>query len=663
MRNLFVNKLKYTIKCADNSTYGALVEFKKGLNVIYGPNSVGKSSIITGILYGLGAEKGLGIFKLKDNPFKPEFYEKIEKKNIIESYILLEISNSHETITIKRNIIGKTNICIVKKCELEQFYTINDSKSYIIGNGTMDEHGFQKFLFNFLNWEIVEVVGYDGENTKLYFENLVPLFFVEQKAGWSQIQARQITRYNIRDVKKISFEYLLGLGKFNVHLLELEKKEISNKIKSLKTELDLKRDYILTLGNATVSDNNVLIIDRIGFGRYEINDLICHIENLLKEKEEKIQAIYDKKDLFDSSANSKRDKLRQILNLKTLALEKKRDLVREINSYKNYIAKIEINKKKNKQLEQIQKLNLELNITRCPVCESKLGSNDESHCRLCKSEISSISTATENLLFLEDEKSSFVKILGARELELEKTLQIIQNLSSDETYLKNMLDFQMKTYLGQEIQNLRELATEIDKLYSDILSYKGLLSKWEDLEPLMHKIDEAEKRKKQIENEIKDYNKSTTDQDILNTIKNFLISNSKELHLFTSSKLTNDIKLEMSDNYTPSLEFYDISNISSSSDYIRIILSYYLALLQTSVKLFNVERIKYPNLLILDEPKQQNLDDSAIKAFVKIIEEIPNSDNWQIILTTFNPEKSLLEKYIRYEMKHRYDFLLKKVNS
>lgn len=224
-----------------------------------------------------------------------------------------------------------------------------------------------------------------------------------------------------------------------------------------------------------------------------------------------------------------------------------------------------------------------------------------------------------------------------------------------------MLDFQMKTYLGQEIQNLRELATEIDKLYSDILSYKGLLSKWEDLEPLMHKIDEAEKRKKQIENEIKDYNKSTTDQDILNTIKNFLISNSKELHLFTSSKLTNDIKLEMSDNYTPSLEFYDISNISSSSDYIRIILSYYLALLQTSVKLFNVERIKYPNLLILDEPKQQNLDDSAIKAFVKIIEEIPNSDNWQIILTTFNPEKSLLEKYIRYEMKHRYDFLLKKL--
>lgn len=661
MRNLVINKLKYTIHCADSSTYGALVEFNKGLNIIYGPNSVGKSSVITGILYGLGAERGLGIFK--NNPFKPEFYEKIDEKLIVESYLLLEINNSHKTITIKRNITGKNNICTVKDCAIENFCSTSDSKNYILDKGTMEEYGFQRFLFNFLGWEISDVIGYDGNNTKLYFENLIPLFFVEQKAGWSQIQARQITRYNIKDVKKISFEYLFGLKKFDIHLLELKKKEISSTIKNLITELDLKKNHILTLGNATVSDDT-LVVDKIGFGTYEIKDLINYMEELLKENEDKMRTICERKNVSDSSTNINRDKLRQILNSKSLILEKRRKLNKEINSYKNYIAKIEITKKKNKQLQQIEKINFDLNITYCPVCGSKINNIDESHCILCKSEVDSNSSASENLLFLEDEKSSFVKILENRELELAKTMQVLKDLNANEEYLKSMLDYQMKTYVGQEVQNLRELARESDKTYSEILNYKNLLAQWEELIPLQNRIAEKEEYKTQIEKEIKDYQESTTDEEVLKTIKNFFIQNSKELHLFTTHyTLINKVNLVASDNYTPSSEIYDIYNISSSSDYIRIILSYYLALLQSSIKLSYIERIKYPNLLILDEPKQQNLDDKDIKAFVKIIEAIPSSDNWQIILTTYNPnEKSLLDKYIKCEMKDSTDFLLKKVS-
>ena len=127
--------------------------------------------------------------------------------------------------------------------------------------------------------------------------------------------------------------------------------------------------------------------------------------------------------------------------------------------------------------------------------------------------------------------------------------------------------------------------------------------------------------------------------------------------------ISDRIKLEESDGYTPSLEIYDLNNISSSSDYIRIILSYYLALLQTSVELSEINRIKYPNVLIFDEPKQQNLDNIDIENLIKTIEKIPDSDEWQIILTTYNPnEKQLFEKYIQYEMKHKNDFLLKRIN-
>ena len=91
MSKLIINKLTYTIITQDDMKYGATIPFKNGLNIIYGPNSVGKTSIITGIIYGLGAEKGLGIFKTIQNPFKPEFYNSIDGKNIKTSYLLLEI--------------------------------------------------------------------------------------------------------------------------------------------------------------------------------------------------------------------------------------------------------------------------------------------------------------------------------------------------------------------------------------------------------------------------------------------------------------------------------------------------------------------------------------------------------------------------------------------
>ena len=67
MLRLKINKLSYNIKTKDDCLYGAEIPFKDGLNIIYGPNSVGKTSIITGLIYGLGAERGLGIFKSIQN--------------------------------------------------------------------------------------------------------------------------------------------------------------------------------------------------------------------------------------------------------------------------------------------------------------------------------------------------------------------------------------------------------------------------------------------------------------------------------------------------------------------------------------------------------------------------------------------------------------------
>jgi hypothetical protein len=90
-----------------------------------------------------------------------------------------------------------------------------------------------------------------------------------------------------------------------------------------------------------------------------------------------------------------------------------------------------------------------------------------------------------------------------------------------------------------------------------------------------------------------------------------------------------------------------------------------LALLQTSIKLSKNNAIKYPNILIFDEPKQQNLDNDSFVDCINVIEKISPEDS-QVILTTYSELKEdrvKFEKYIVYEMKSKTDYLLKQINK
>lgn len=665
MRNLIIKELKYCIVCDDESNYGATIQFDFGLNIIFGPNSVGKSSIIVGIIYGLGAEKNLGIFKTKQNPFKPEFYDKIDGKNIKDSHLLLEISNGSKVITIKRNIVGEINTCIIKECSISNFDKTQDQIKLIIeGRGAASEKGFQEFLFNFLDWNQVNVPKYEGGNIKLYFENLVPLFFIEQRAGWSEIQSRQVMRYGIREVKKVAFEYLMGLNKFDIHLIELQKKEILENIKSLELDLDTKESNIIILGNATVDDNKILFVDRTGHGKYQIHDLIKELKDELSQKEDDLNKLGDKKDEADTFEHTERDKLREIFHRVNTQSDKVSKLVKEISSYKNYINKIEINKKKNLQLKKINQVSDDLNISYCPICEAELGSNEEGTCKLCHAEISKISSPEENLYFLEDEKASFDKILSVKRIELDKARITLHDLKDKEESFRKKLDYQLKTYYGEDLNRIREKISEVDAIKSEIDKYEKILKQWKSLDKIREEIENLKEKQEELNKLIKDYSESNNDKKILGELLENFKNNILSLRLFKSKKeleLIHQLRLDYQENYTPYLQNFDLYNISSSSDNIRIILSYYLAILQTSLSI-DSDKIKFPNLLILDEPKQQNLDPEEIKSFIEITKSLPK-DKWQIILTTYQKQdRNSFSDYIKYEMEDFKDFLLKKIS-
>ncbi|MCB9257582.1 MAG: AAA family ATPase [Chitinophagales bacterium] len=668
MSRLIINKLIYTVITQDDVKYGATIPFNNGLNIIYGPNSVGKTSIITGIVYGLGAEKGLGIFKTIQNPFKPEFYNSIDGKGIKNSYLLLEISNGIDTVTIFRYIKGKElHLAAVKKCSVDEFFKTEEvTKLIVSGEGVFSENGFQNFLFNFIGLKQVELPTYDNKLSKLYFENILPLFFVEQRAGWSQIQSRQVTRYNIKDVKKVAFEYVFGLDRFNLHLNEIKVKELEAKLKKFKDELYQKEENLLIIANAEKVDE-IPLVNTNSIGKTSIYDYLRYLQEKYKAESEFINQLSSQNKEYEDSNEKLRDSLKTLDFQYRKASEKIEKISIEISGYENYIERIKANKYKNKQLKRIKELSTDLNIKTCPVCEAKLETQTDDECVLCHSELSKkISTPEQNLAFLEDEENTFNKVIKQRILDRRKILEQRNVIIDKIKEYEGQLEHQTKTFAGKEFAELRKRILDSDSTHKEMEKYSRIAQRWEDLKPLRRDIDLTSKELDRLKEEVSKYEQTENDQTIIDTIKNNVQSNVSSLGLFKGNQsLISKIKVDSNDNYTPYLDNYDIYNISSSSDNIRIILSYYLSLLQTSIKFKKLDSIGFPNILILDEPKQQNLDNDSLVDCINVIESISSNDG-QVILTTYSElesDRQKFEKYIIYEMKTKTDYLLKRLNK
>nr|WP_319571252.1 hypothetical protein [uncultured Draconibacterium sp.] len=667
MKSLIINRLVYKVLTSDKTEYGADVPFDTGINVVWGPNSVGKSSIITGIIYGLGLEKSLGIFKLNQNPFKPEFYSKIEGKEITKSYLLLEISNGIKNITIFRYLKGdKTNIVAIKDCKIDKYENTKKFGKYIIeGEGVFSDSGFQNYLYDFLDMPIVEVPAYDGKNVKIYFENLAPLFFVEQRAGWAQIQARQITRYNIRDVKRVVFEYLMGFDRFDIHLMELEKKEIDEQLKKQKDSLAGKEENIFIISNGESKDGK-LIIDDNETGKYPIEEYLQLLKTRYKKESEGVWELSESKEEKENQQTDLRERLKVLDYQYRKSQDKSKNLLKEIKGYEGYIERIKLNKYKNKQLKKIEEFSFDLNIATCPICEQPLAIEEHGNCRLCNSDIKKrISTPAQNLDFLEDEEKSFKNVLRNKQLEYRKEQEITQKLKDKLRNAEKTLEHQITTYSGKALSKYRDKIIKVDNLFKEIDRFERIRNRWKELDSLRHEIKKDENKSDRLKDKIESYLESSMDSKILKTILDYLKSNVRELGLFKAKEyLINQIKIDSTDNYTPYLDSYDIYNISSSSDNVRIILSYYIALLQTSILLKDKSKIKFPNILILDEPKQQNLDSESLISSIDLFEKVLDS-NSQVILTTYSEsdsDKKRMEKYFCHEMKSKNDYLLKRLS-
>ena len=490
MLGLKIDNLHISVN-TNGGQFECSIPFQEGLNIIRAENSSGKSTCVNAIAYGLGLEAILG--PSRKRPFPKSLYEEIfDTKNdqnpffVSTSTVCLDIRNaSDQAARLTRDISGDDRKIIVETDGKKTDYFLRSSGQ--VGSA-VSERGFHHWLADYIGWTLPSVVTFDGAESTLYLECIFPLFFVEQKRGWSEIQANIPTYYGIKNVKRVASEFCLDIDSF-----EFEKKVIGFKSKIEEAEAEWDKNISAAQVAAEFYAVDISTIPDID--KYHGDSTI---EFFYLEGDAKISASEKQRSLKKHSEKLESDVAsatpdNEMLELQNAIMRKLRREYEEVSELSE-ITMISITETENKlstlkndldQYQQLRRLKnvgsdieADLNTKKCPICEGDL--YDTLGSRNVKRQPM---TLEENIEFLKSQIEFFesVRNRGLKQLDVYR---------SKARLLKSRVDTE-----AERLKEIREDINDVNGATKALLREKILTeSELKDVEKLKVIQDELRER-------------------------------------------------------------------------------------------------------------------------------------------------------------------------
>ena len=646
-----INRLRVEITTI-NGTYGIDETFDYGVNFVSSQeNTMGKSSVLEAIYYCLGFEqiiggtKGIGSSVLT-SAFKTTIIDKDKNWNVLESGAYLELFNGIRTITIYRNIISedKDNRLInVYNGTIKKVLKNNlSSVDYYVHmpNSATNDRGFHMFLEEFLHLNIPLVSTTDGTERKIYLQMIFSAMFIEQKHGWSDLLSG-MPYFGIKESKKRTIEFILGLDVFEAEKEKNKLKSIKNKIESewkhsidlISLEASFRENYIpkLPINPKIINDNeinNIRIYNNAGLDLdteiYNLNDELIAYNQLKPKVIDNFEQLHKELDLNESEINELNTKFKEVVTQISFEDE-------TINKITKSIEVLVRDIRNNKDVAKLQKLGSENGFSiedgNCPVCHQPIQDN------ILDMSNNIFMNIDDNIQHLQEQKKllefSLVKHTEEKESLLNKKAQIERHIKtltklsqSIRTDLFDSVDSSdSETILIKKI-NIRQRIDSLKELQEQLNIFKKQISNLSDL------WADYLNRKKNLPKD--DY--SYDDYKKISLLKDKFIKN---LKLYNYSSLSDFTKIDISkETLLPTIDGFDMKFDSSASDSVRLIWAYSLSLLQVSIE----KNGNHPGILIFDEPAQQSIVPEDMKQLIGSLIQIRNKA--QIILAiTLNSDE------------------------
>lgn len=620
--------------------------FKEKVQLIWSRgNTVGKSSILSAIFYGLGMEELIGGkgSTVLSSVFKKKLKFNDEDLQVLESKIFLEISNGIETNTILRTIVNESRTDSLATVFNTEYHLIYDPQTtatdyYVHGpKSATNNYGFFSYLEKFLGITLPMVPNRSGSESKLYLQLLFSGMLIEQKRGWADFFSA-MPHFGIVDAKKRVVEYILNLDSLEN---EKRKKETLYEERTLKTNWKtLHREISNELNQYNIHLNGIsgeieimnhkepveliIVKDDSPYALQKYITLLKEkyrsLEQLVKNDAPHIELLQEKldstlsniqtleKNISDAQAllNIENDNLSQ-LNQRLLLMDN------DINNNQDALKLKKIGSTKNFDLFK----------DTCPTCKQKIA---DSVLTIQNSNL--VMAIEENISHLTAQKKVVTHSLGQIEKNIEKITIKINQVKQAKNNLTNLARIIKNDIYSLNGSYSEESVFEKVRLFNEIEKYIEISEKYSDIETKFRSLSEKWKANREAKETLPKDNLSPKDKLKLNKLNTFFKSNLKK---FDFSSTTDFFNITISEEtFLPSIDGFDLKFDSSASDYIRGIWSFTIALLQTSIE---VEGNHF-GLIIFDEPGQHNIIKKDVTQLFDVLKSIEGYSQTFIGITT-----------------------------
>jgi hypothetical protein len=638
---LRINALRVTL-ATNRGPFGATALFDNGLNVIRAENTSGKSALINGMLYALGIEILVGkrgIEGTKPVLWKTGEYEG-QEFNVVESFVDIEISNSlGELITVRRYVAGAKNSRLIEVVFGPGITGPQGSQhrveSFFVGleGAAQRERGFHYFLADFLKLELPNVKRFKGDDVPLYVECVAPLMFIEQIRGWSGIQATLPQSFGIRNVAKLSVEYILSLD-----VIENEKRrmQISEEANRIREDWGFARDLMLQIASQVggrlmnVPDRPVSLlteepwisVSTDGKDDTPLDDLLVVKRSLLLERSgDETYEVAGSEDL-EAKLESQEKSLLVVQAEVTQLRYDIRSEEEESCKLQNRLEFIKNDIQRNKDIRRLRDFGVETELSiiqdKCPTCNQSIQDS------LIPTECE-VMSVKDNINFLKSEAEAVEMIISAGKERLSRLQGLKAGKSKVVTNLRSTIRDLRSDLLKTQDVSIAEIREQIH-LQEEITRLEELRDGFEEQTNRLKLAAKLWGENRARHSDLPDDYFSEGDKAKLEAVSRCFARN---VHNF-GYRSTGVSQLHISqDNYRPVCDEFEVAFGASASDNIRLIWAYTLALLQVS----SSHDGNHWGILVFDEPEQQKMKEASSDALYAEIAKI-NRDECQVIIAT-----------------------------
>lgn len=610
--NLFVNRL---VVISLNGSISYDEPFHKGVNIIRGDNSSGKSTISNFIFYVLGGEF---------TEFVPE------AKRCSEVFAETEMNGA--TITLRRQIELDENRKVKTRMSI-YFFWGNYEESR---NPPADKH-WQKFGYNsypetksfsnviFDNLNIPIVKG----DSNITIHQLLRLMYIDQESPTSSLFVYE--QFDSQITRETTAELLLGIYDDTLYQNKKGLIDITKEIDELKSEIKATKGFF----------SNALLLNPA--------NIEVKIENTQKKIGEIEQQIVDLK-VADRVRTIKADKFRyQQLSTE---ISKQRGVVTRLkDKYANCQLEISDNDFFIGSLNEKLKALKNSTVTReflnnfqleyCPECLSEIKPHTKpdgtESCKLCKETIDSTYGLTQarrmqqEINFQIIESNSIQKLLKE---ELEALVPQIKKETGILQDLQKQFDSEIEDVNTSRQEQIENLATEKGLAEGEIMQFRTMLENAQFYASLLERRDQLVRKKDEIDALIKHIEKqqNTLKFRVENQIKKealYFLTN--DFHRQDEFKNANDFHIDFSNNIAFLSSKY-AKYSASSNFYLKISARFALFLASLSIP-----EMRYPRFILADNMEDKGIEEKRAQNFQKIlIERLKDFDpaTYQVIYTT-----------------------------